>query len=464
MHYLPVRLLIKIVAGLFAFMVALIIPWGLDQSQTRLLGIIALCLVFFIVEPVPLPVTMLLASALCVLLGVANVGEVLSPYADPIIFLFLGAFALGVAIQKSGLDVRIAYTVMKGNRNQRVMLALPLVVCAFLSMWMSNTASAAIVIPLGLTLFKSANAKLRKALVLGIAYSASLGGIATPIGTPPNLVGQAYLVKMGYQKITFGEWMLLFLPLSLVLCLGLCFVAYLWAGRQHEKLPHVSTDHALSALSTQEKSVILVFAVMLLGWLLPGLVAPANDATSLAEHLPESVVSIIGMVLLFVMPASIAPYKPVMSWKDAGDIDFGTLILFGGGLSLGSLVMKTGLGQEAGRQLINATGITGQSGLVLVSIVSAGILTTLMSNTAAANIVVPVVFSVAVDMALDPTPSVVAASISASMAFMLPVSTPPNAIAYATGLLSVTDMLKWGFLLQVFSTTVIWAWIMILIC
>jgi len=126
--------------------------------------------------------------------------------------------------------------------------------------------------------------------------------------------------------------------------------------------------------------------------------------------------------------------------------------------------MKTGLGQEAGRQLINATGITGQSGLVLVSIVSAGILTTLMSNTAAANIVVPVVFSVAVEIGLDPTPSVVAASIAASMAFMLPVSTPPNAIAYATGLLSVTDMLKWGFLLQVFSTIVIWAWIMILMC
>jgi sodium-dependent dicarboxylate transporter 2/3/5 len=203
---------------------------------------------------------------------------------------------------------------------------------------------------------------------------------------------------------------------------------------------------------------------MLLGWLLPGLVAPENDATSLGARLPESVVSILGMVLLFVMPASISPYKPVMSWNDATDIDFGTLILFGGGLSLGSLVMKTGLGQEAGRALIDATGITGQSGLVFVSIVSAGILTTLMSNTAAANIVVPVVFSVAVDMALDPTPSVVAASIAASMAFMLPISTPPNAIAYATGLLSVTDMLKWGFLLQVFSTIVIWAWIMFLMC
>jgi len=126
--------------------------------------------------------------------------------------------------------------------------------------------------------------------------------------------------------------------------------------------------------------------------------------------------------------------------------------------------MKTGLGQEAGRALIDATGITGQSGLVLVSIVSAGILTTLMSNTAAANIVVPVVFSVAVEIGLDQSPSVVAASISASMAFMLPISTPPNAIAYATGLLSVTNMLKWGFLLQVFSTIVIWAWIMILMC
>jgi len=455
-----VKLLVKILAGLSALLITQIIPWGLDEKQTRLCGIIALSLVFLVAEPVPLPVTMLLASALCVLLGVAEVSEVFSPYADPIIFLFLGAFALGVAIQRSGLDVRIAYTVLKGNKNQKVMLALPLFVCAFLSMWMSNTAAAAIIIPLGLSLFKSASTKIRRALVLGVAYAASIGGIATPIGTPPNLVGQAYLVKMGYNKMTFGEWLLLFLPLSLILCTGLSFLTYIWAGREHEKNSrHLLPDHTLGALTTQEKSVIAVFAFMLIGWLMPGLIVPKNGGLSLLTRFSEAAVSVLGMVLLFIMPSTILPYRPLMSWKDAKDIDFGTLILFGGGLSLGSLVIKTGLGQEVGHTLVNITNISGQSALVLISVVSAIVLTELVSNTAAANMVIPVVFSMAVDIGLDPTPAVVSASIAASMAFMLPVSTPPNAIAYGTGLVKVTEMLKRGVMLDLFCILTIWAWV-----
>lgn len=452
------------VAGLLVFGCVLALPLGVDEGAHRLAAVLALVVIFWVTEAIPIPVTALLGSALCVLLGVAPAQVVFAPYADPIIFLFLGAFLVGEAIGGTGLDGRLAsfaVSLPAVRSSPRRLAAVLGVATALISMWMSNTAAAAVVMPLALSAIRTGghqDKRFRGWVVLAVAYGASLGGIATPVGTPPNLIAVGFLREHAGIQVSFTSWMAVGLPLSLLLTLGFVGLAMLLVRK---------TGAAGVAPARREPwtraqiTTTIVFGVMIAGWLLPSLllaVAPESAARAATERLPESVVALAAAIALFVLPASVRPYEPVLRWSQVAKVDWGTILLFGGGLSLGGLMLKTGLGSALGEVLMGATGVSSTTGLIALAAGTAVVLTEFMSNTAAANIVVPVIFALAVRLGLNPTGPVIAAALGASMAFMLPISTPPNAIAYGTGEVSIRQMIVRGVLLDLvaFGAIVLW--------
>lgn len=420
----------------------------LKPEAERLAAIASLVLIFWVTEVLPLAVTALLGSVLAVILQVAPPSEVFAPYADPIIFLFIGAFLVGEAIVSSGLDRKVALKVLSlpwvRASEKRLVLALSLISTG-LSMWMSNTAAAVVLMPLATSMLGFSGPA--STAVLSVAYGASIGGVATPIGTPPNLIAIGFLRRSCGVDITFGQWVAFGVPLAISLTL-----AWLLISWTRSEVPPRKPQETLDRPYTLSQKVTgAVFITMVLLWLAPTLAKGALGepfSATLTKVIPEPIVALIGGILLFFLPASTAPYRPVLSATNLNRIDWNTIILFGGGLSLGSLVLKTGLGEWLGKTILEATGVTSMLGLVAFSSLTALILTEFMSNTAAISLVAPVVYSMATDLGLPGIRPVVAAALSSSMAFVLPVSTPPNAVAYGTGLVPLLSMVRYGLLLD----------------
>lgn len=455
------------------FVAVWIAPLPLATEAHRLAAIAACVVVLWITEAIPIPVTALLGSVLCILLGVASAPVVLAPYADPIIFLFLGAFVLGEAIVSSGLDRRVAAGLLGvralSSTGTRLVGTLAMIT-ALISMWMSNTAAAAIMTPLALSMLRrrgdsSPQASGGDTVVFTVACAASLGGIATPVGTPPNLIAIGFLQREHGVHVDFLSWMSFGLPLAIVLTLGLIVLSRFTLRHVQPPCPP-SEGESPRRWSGSQKAVGFVFALMVAGWLLPSLfalLAPGDAAKLLTERMPESLVALSGAILLFILPARTRPYAPVLSWRQTAGIDWGTILLFGGGLSLGGLVISTGLGARVGAALLGATGVETRAGLIVLAVGSGIVLTELMSNTAAANVIVPVIYAMALQMSVDPFAPVIAATLGANMGYMLPISTPPNAIAYGTGLISVPQMARRGVLLDAIAFICISCWVIFLL-
>lgn len=437
----------------------------MSQEGHRLAAVIALVVVFWLTEALPLAATALLGSVLAMGLKIAPAQEVFAPYADPVIFLLLGSLLVSEGLVETGLDARLArYALGRGaSVSGGYFLAITAIITAFLSMWMSNTVAAAIVMPL----VQSALARTEFAprfkaqAVLTVAYAASLGGIATPIGTPPNLIALGFLRQAG-TDLSFAAWMGLVFPLLA----GLLGGWLLLLVRQNR------SALALAPLPTRpwqvgERWAVAVFGLMLIGWLAPGMSAllDADGQNRGTAWLPESGVALAGAVALFVLPATRSPYRPILTQSSLQRVDWGTILLFGSGLSLGSLAVKTGLSAWLGERLLAATGVESALGLVALSSALALVLTEFMSNTAAVALVLPVVAGMAESLGIPLVPAVMAATLAASMAFVLPVSTPPNAIAYSTRLVTVGQMVRYGLALDLlaWAAIVFWAWIVWLI-
>jgi sodium-dependent dicarboxylate transporter 2/3/5 len=449
---------------------------GLPPDAHRLAAIAWLVIVFWITEPIPLAATGLLGTLLAVILGVAPTREVLAPYADPVIFLFLGAFLVGEAITSSGLDSRVARSllVLGPLRRSPAALVVALVgLTAGLSMWISNTAAAAIMMPLALSMYRGRDEAGRDAsapIVLAVAYAASIGGIGTPVGTPPNLIALGFLERQGTFRPDFGTWMALGVPLAVVM-LSVLVVRSLprirragaaSADNSPDMPVNADLDLPPAAPWTPAHRVIgCVFAAMVLAWLLPSLLRPWSPAASeaLSDRLPESMVAVGGALLLFMLPARVRPWQPVLQWYQVARVDWGTILLFGSGMSLGTLVLKTGLGASLGEAVLGTTGVTTLPGLVALAAGTALVMTEFMSNTAAANVLMPVVFAMAVGLDLPPVLPVVAAALGASMAFAMPVATPPNAIAYGTGKVTMGQMLRRGLVMNAIALAAIVGWL-----
>ena len=456
---------------------------GLAVNAHRLLAVFGLVVTLWLTEAIPLPVTALLGPTLCVVCGIATDKEMFKGFGHPIIFLFMGSFLLAEAMLHHGLNRRIAFQILAlpwvGENPTRVRWAF-VGITGFLSMWISNTTAAAMMMPIGLSILcemarrqseregrevRFTDLKYGTGLMLAAAFAASIGGMATPVGTPPNLITLGFIEESQGLKITFFQWMAFGAPLSVVMLGFLGF--YLnracpaEPGTFEGSTSWIQAERAkLGPLSQGERNVLMAFGVTVTLWLLPGFVAVVAGVNAplfkaLERHLPESAAALLGATLLFVLPVDFRRGEFTIGWAQAKRINWGTILLFGGGLALGEAMFSTGLARWIGEGLaraLNAHTALGQTALFAVIGV---LLTETTSNTATANMVVPVAIAVAQAARVDPLAPALATCLGASLAFMLPVSTPPNAIVFGTGCVPLLKMVRHGIVLDLFGIAAI---------
>jgi sodium-dependent dicarboxylate transporter 2/3/5 len=465
-------------AGPLLFVVLLLFPLPAPNPEAaRLAAILALVLIWWLTEAVPLAVTSLLGASLVVVCGVGAVGETFAAFGDPIVLLFLGGFVLASAMVTSGLDRRVAWTILArpwvAASPSRILLAFALLTGGA-SAWINNTSTTAMLYPIGLGVLgaiarqagtPATRTRFGTALMLILAWASSIGGIMTPVGSSPNLIALGQLHKLADVRVPFFQWMVIAVPIALAMLAAL--VAYLrWALPPDVPSPRDATAQiaadraALGPLSRAERNVLVAFAATVAMWVVPGLLAAVlgTDAaivTTLQRRLPEPVAALIGASLLFLLPVDWKQRRFTLGWNEASQIDWGTLLLFGGGLALGGAMFRTGLAESMGRSLVEMTGSDSQLALTCLFCWVAIALTETTSNTATATMLAPLAIASAQAAGLSPVPCTMGVALGASMAFMLPVSTPPNAIVYGSGCVPITAMARHGAALDLISAVVV---------
>jgi sodium-dependent dicarboxylate transporter 2/3/5 len=476
---------VSLFLGPLLALVLLLMPMpGLSAQAHTLAAIISWVVVWWIGEPVPIPVSAIFGAVLCILAGVADAKTVLAPFAEPTIFLFLGSFILARAMSIHALDRRFAYGILAmgwiGDRSWRILFVFG-ASAAFISMWVSNTATTAMMLPIGIgivtamaDMFEKKNnvkiepARLRfaTAMMLMAAYASSVGGIGTPVGTPPNLIGIAMIEKFAAVKIPFFQWMLFAVPMLFIMY-GLLFLLLYFLHKPEMPVLEGSRDFVrlelakLGPWSRGQKNSMAAFLVTVCLWVIPGFLAifwgsSAQLSKLYGRRLPEAVAALIGACLLFILPLDWKKRQFTISWRQAVAIDWGTLLLFGGGLSLGNLMFQTKLAEHIGQGLLRMSGAESIWGITFAAIFIAILASETTSNTAAANMVVPVIIALALAAKVNPVPPALGAIFGCSWGFMLPVSTPPNAIVYGSGLVPITRMIRAGLLFDLTGGLVIW--------
>ena len=455
-----------------AVALALLAPDSLSPVAARVLAVAGWMALWWILEPVPLAATSLLPIALFPLLGVASVGAAAEPYANELVFLFLGGFLLAAALERWGAHARIAYAMVRaiGVGGRRVVLGV-MIATAFLSLWISNTATAAMMYPIVLAigaLFGEGSdaARMRTALMLGMAYAASIGGMGTLIGTPPNLVFAGAARELLGREVGFVEYMAVGLPIGLVL-LPLCWALLVFVlSRARVALGAEATAllderrRALGPLGGGEAMTLGVFALTALAWIarepkelgalrIPGL-------TDLAPRLGDAAVAIAGAVLLFVLVGRDrdGTRRPLLVWDEARRIPWEVLLLFGGGLSLAAAMDATGVAAWLADRMTGLAGLPTPiiyGGLALIVLV----LSELASNTATATMAMPIAASLAAAVGRPPLALMLVAALAASAGFALPVATPPNTIVFGSGQVTVRQMMRAGLWLDAIAIVVV---------
>ncbi len=445
----------------FAFLLLLPGPETMVEAAWKTLALGAFMLIWWVTEAVPLPVTALLPLTLLPVIGVLPLKEAAAPYANPVVFLFMGGFMIALAMERWGLHRRIALNIVRltGTNANGIILGFMLAT-AGLSMWISNTATTVLMLPIalsvvGLLLQGQDGAKSGKrfalALMLGIAYAANIGGTATIIGTPPNVVFSGILRQEYGLEVTFQQWFVFGFPFAFLLLMITYFIlvrvlfpnrlggfsgARELIKREIEKLGEIGPG---------EKGTLWVFGLTALAWifrtqlvnLLPGL------------NLSDTGIAMLATVTLFVSPVNWKKQEYLLQWQDTEKLPWGILLLFGGGLSLANALSETGLIDLVGSQFqqLEKANLLVIIGLTAVSL----FLTEIMSNVALVTVFLPVVGAIALGMGASPVILCIPVTLAASCAFMLPMSTPPNAIVFASGYLTVAQMVRAGFLLNIIA-------------
>lgn len=403
-----------------------------------------LCILWWIFEPIPIPVTSLLPLALMPLFGVLTPAETGAAYGSPLILLLLGGFLLSRGMESTGAHRRVALGVVRlvGSESPRRVVLGFMIAGAALSMWISNTATVLMLLPVALAVLDSAEDKTRLGppLLLGLAWSCSIGGLGTPIGTPPNLIFMQVYEETTGSALGFARWMSWGLPVVITMIA----IAAFWLTR---KLPAVLpvTLPEVGAWRSAEKRVLLIFGLTALAWMtrsepfggwreLLG-VPQANDAS----------VAFLAVVLLFITRDRQG--KPLITWQEAADIPWGVLLLFAGGICLAKAFMSSGLSALAGEALVALAAFPALPMILLVCL-AVTFMTEATSNTATTALLMPVLAAAAVAAGLEPTLLMVPAAMSASCAFMLPVATAPNAVIYGTGRIRIATMFRDGLVLN----------------
>jgi len=471
------RRTVGLVLGPIVLIALLAAPTPLASAPHRLAAILAMMVVLWVTEALPLAVTALIGPVLAVILQVVPARTAFAPFADPIIFLFIGSFMLAEAMFVHGLDRRIAFGALSsrlvGASAGRILFVYGLV-AAGISMWISNTATTAMMFPIGLAIVahltegRESDPQSRDfatAMMLMAAFGASIGGIGTPIGTPPNLIGVGMLSRIAGVQIDFFKWMLLGVPIVIVLFLFLV-VYFKWALLRGLRLNVGKTEkiqeelRRLGPLSIGQRNTLIAFGSTVALWLFPGVLA----LTSLGETafgkgftaaVPESVAAMVGAILLFLLPVSWRARRFTLSWEQAVKIDWGIILLFGGGLSMGELAFSTGFAESMGRGITSWLPGETPVSLTIIFTAVAAIMSETASNTASANMIVPVAIAVSQAAGVSPIAPALGATLGASMGFMMPISTPPNAIVYSSGHVPITQMMRHGIVLDIVGFVVI---------
>ncbi|MEO5657167.1 MAG: DASS family sodium-coupled anion symporter [Nitrospiria bacterium] len=482
-HPATIRSTAGFVLGPTAGLAVWLAPLPLASPAHTLAAIMAWVVVFWITEPIPIPATALLAAAAAIVCGVGGAKEVFAPFAHPIIFLFIGSFLIAEAMVVHGLDRRIALWVLTrgviGESPARILGAVGLL-SAGLSLWVSNTATAAMLLPIATGILGALAAargpstgavspvswRYSTGLMLMVAYGASIGGLGTLIGTPPNLIGKGLIAERLGRDIGFVEWMGFGVPIVIVSLIGLFGLLYLLHRPDVGSLDGVGAylareREALGPLSPGARNAAIAFGAAVTLWLMPAalalLLGPTDPIVKWYDaHVPEAVVALLAAGLLFVLPVDWRSRRFTLSWQEAERIDWGTILLFGSGLALGDLMFKTGLSEAIGRGAsawLQADSLWAITGLAIALGI---LLSELTSNTASATMVIPVAIAIAEGAGVSALPPALGACLGSSFGFMLPVSTPPNAIVYGSGLVPIGQMIRAGILLDIAGFFIRW--------
>lgn len=461
--------IIGLILGPLFFILTLLFfqPEGLSTEARGVLASTLWVATWWITEAIPIPATSLLPLVLFPISGALDIKTTASSYGDETIFLFMGGFIIALSMEKWNLHRRIALSIISavGTNTDRIVLGF-MVATGFLSMWISNSATAMMMIPIGLAIIKQVSDGLKddptidtspkgfafgKALMLGIAYSASIGGIATLIGTPPNTLLAGAINKMYGIELSFAKWMMFGVPFAWIFLFITWFYLVKFAYPSKLKtLPGgreviIEQKRALGKASIEEILVMIIFGLAAFAW-----ITRSFFLKNFIPGITDGLIAIFFAVVLFVIPSINRKGDRLMDWNTAVKLPWGILLLFGGGLAIASGFVSTGLSEWVGTQLMGLDGVSVLLMIFLVAFIVL-VLTEITSNTATASMMFPIMAALAVALGMHPYALMVAAAVSASSAFMLPVATPPNAAVFGSGYLKITDMMRAGFALNIFA-------------
>ncbi|WP_078592782.1 SLC13 family permease [Evansella clarkii] len=449
---------------LFILTLMFFTPEGLTPEGRAILASTLWIAVWWITEAIPIPATSLLPVILFPLTGGLNIGETTSAYGSDTIFLFMGGFMIALAMEKWNLHKRIALTIISviGTNTERIILGF-MVATGFLSMWISNTATAMMMVPIALAIVYQISEALKddpsvdtskenfgfgKAMMLSIAYAASIGGVATLIGTPPNTLFAGAVQEIYGLEVSFAGWMMFGVPFAWIFILlawvYLVKVAYPMKLKELPGGQKVIRDEKqkLGAVTFEQKAVFAVFVLAAFAWISRTFIL--NDIN---ENINDAIIAMTAALILFIIPAKTKKGGHLLDWNTAVKLPWGILLLFGGGLAIAAGFTASGLSEWIGGQL---TALEGVNMLIVLIMVAALVifLTEITSNTATASMMFPIMASLAVALGVHPYGLMVTAAVAASCAFMLPVATPPNAVVFGSGYLRIPDMAKAGVALN----------------
>jgi sodium-dependent dicarboxylate transporter 2/3/5 len=465
--------------GLGALAWAFPLP-GVPEEGRRLTAVLAGVGVLWVTEALPLAATALLGPACAVALGVAPAGTAFAALSNPILLLFIGSFLIARALEKHRMSERIAYRALSlGLVRSDPLRAFALLglATAFVSAFVSNTATTAMMLPIAQSVLAAMHGpaageagearpppRFAAALMLLVAYAASVGGLFTPVGTPPNLIGLAQIEQATGVRISFAAWIARVFPVTFAaLLLMMAWMAFRFRAelgalvydRERMRERHRALGHWTPGQAWSAAALALAFA----GWLAPTLAGLVSSGAreAVEARLPEGIVPLLACAPLFLVRSRSTPGgATVLGQRDLREIDWATIVLFGGGMCLGDLMGKTGVAHAVGALVAGA--VPAGPWLVFLSAAFAIVVSELTSNTAAANMVVPVTVAVAHQAGADPVTPALAATVACTFGFMLPVSTPTNAMAYATGHVSQREMIRSGVVLDLLGAALLGLW------
>ena len=461
------RDLISLLAGALLFVLMLAInPFNVSHQANLVLAVAVLMITWWVSEAIPMPVVALLPLILFPLMGIATIKETSASYGDNIIFLFLGGFMIGLAIEKWNLHTRIALFIIRatGTSGDRIVLGF-IIATGFLSMWLSNTATTMMMFPIAASIIHVVNENreghgnlknFSLTVMLSIAYASNFGGIATIIGTPPNVAFVAFMEKKYHYTFQFVDWLIICAPIAILLLVTLYLVMTKWLypnklkADNSTKMVIRQKIEELGPMKIAEKRVLVIFCATALLWITKDLINSLNYL-----KLDDTMIAIIGATALFIAPSGMKENgSRILDWKDTNKMAWGILLLFGGGIALAGALEKAGLIESLGKWIAGFGGSGGFVLIVMVTVMSIFI-SELMSNIAQVIVFSPVIAGIADAMGVNPLVLGLPMTLAARCASMMPMGTPPNAIVFASGYIKLNQMVKTGFVMNIIAVILI---------